>query len=182
MQKQSNTITKKASKIKLVIFDVDGVLSDGKIIYSSSENQFVESKAFDVKDGLGIKLLHLANIQTAIITGRKSDLVTRRASELGIHHLFQGRDDKLIATQELEKRLSVLPEEIAYIGDDLPDLSAIQYVGMGVAVKNASPHLLKVADYISEHTGGNGAVREICELILEAQNKLQPLVQQYRLI
>ena len=167
----------KAAKVTLVIFDVDGVMSDGQLYYSNKQE---ELKAFNVQDGLGIKLLHSAQIKTAIITGRQSDIVKKRAQELKITHLMQGREDKLQAALELAHTLNIAPENIGYIGDDLPDLSAIQMLGFGVAVQNARPHVKAVADYQTSVPGGHGAIREVCEFILDAQNKLEALINAYR--
>ena len=172
------TRTEKTLNIKLVIFDVDGVMSDGGINYS---NNGEETKTFNVKDGLGIKLLQAAGLNTAIITGRASRIVEKRAAELGIEHLVQGRDDKLIATQELMKLLKLEVHEIAYMGDDLPDLAAIQYAGLGIAPSNACAPVIEAADFICKLTGGHGAVREACEFILNEQNKLESLLNKYHL-
>jgi 3-deoxy-D-manno-octulosonate 8-phosphate phosphatase (KDO 8-P phosphatase) len=170
-------IYEKAAKVTLVIFDVDGVMSDGRLYYSNSQE---EIKAFNVQDGLGIKMLHAAQIKTAIITGRKSDIVKKRAQELHIEYLIQGRDDKLKASLELAHSLAIPAENIAYVGDDLPDLSAIQALGFGIAVQNASSHIKSVADYQTKLAGGHGAVREVCELILDAQHKLEAIINTYR--
>ena len=169
-------IRKKAAKVTLIIFDVDGVMSDGSLYYSNTQE---ELKAFNVQDGLGIKMLHAANIKTAIITGRQSEIVKKRARELNIEHLLQNRDDKLLAALELAKTLEIPIEHIAYIGDDLPDLSAIKTLGFGIAVLNASPHVKAVADYQTKLPGGHGAIREVCELILDAQNKLEAIIATY---
>jgi 3-deoxy-D-manno-octulosonate 8-phosphate phosphatase (KDO 8-P phosphatase) len=166
----------KLANIKLVIFDVDGVMTSGGISYNS-DNQ--EIKTFNVKDGLGIKLLRKAGIETAIITGRNSVIVERRANELGIEHLIQGRDDKLQASLELSKKLNIGLEQTAYMGDDLPDLSAIQSVGFGITVADAIPIVIEHADYVCNKNGGEGAVREACEYILERQKKLTELTQPY---
>jgi 3-deoxy-D-manno-octulosonate 8-phosphate phosphatase (KDO 8-P phosphatase) len=168
----------KAAYIKLVIFDVDGVMSDGHIIYSSKGD---ELKAFHVKDGLGIKMLQKSGLITAIITGRHSELVKKRAEELKISHLVQGRDDKWSATQELISLLGISATEVAYIGDDLPDLAAIQYVGLGISVSDAMQYIKDHADYVTHAAGGYGAVREACEFILSSQNKLQMLIENYDL-
>jgi 3-deoxy-D-manno-octulosonate 8-phosphate phosphatase (KDO 8-P phosphatase) len=168
----------KASCLKLVIFDVDGVMSDGRIIYSNIKE---ETKAFNVKDGLGIKLLQAGGLDTAIITGRSSEIVSKRAAELGITNLVQGRDDKLAATQELIKQLKLDTHEVAYMGDDLPDLAAIQYVGFGIAPNDACKHVLEKADFVCTAEGGKGAVREVCEFILQAQKKLDLLITKYQL-
>ncbi len=165
-----------AKKIRLVIFDVDGVMTDGSIIYSSDGS---EIKHFNVQDGLGIKLLHKSAIQTAIITGRNSTLVEKRAAELGIHHLVQGRDDKLRASLELINTLKLKRSEVAYMGDDLPDLGAIKHLGLGITVSNANEMVKQHADYICHNRGGNAAVREACEFILSAQEKLEDLTAEY---
>lgn len=168
----------KAAIIKLIIFDVDGVMTDGRIIYSSSGE---ELKFFHVKDGLGIKLLIQAGIQTAIITGRNSTLVKKRSDELGIQNLIQGRDDKLNAMQELLSKLNVSKESTAYMGDDLPDLAAIQYAGLGISVNDAADYVKAQADFVTQSRGGQGAVREACEFILSSQNKLNTLIEHYDL-
>jgi len=168
----------KAALVKLVIFDVDGVMSDGHIVYSSKGD---ELKAFNVKDGLGIKMLQKSGLITAIITGRHSELVKKRAEELNITHLVQGREDKWLATQELISLLGFTASEVAYMGDDLPDLAAIQYVGFGVSVCDAMQYIKDHADYVTHAPGGYGAVREACEFILSSQNKLQHLIESYDL-
>lgn len=165
-----------AQKIRLVIFDVDGVMTDGAIIYASDGS---EIKHFNVQDGLGIKLLHKANIQTAIITGRNSTIVEKRATELGIHHLMQGRDDKLAASLELISTLKLNRDEVAYMGDDLPDVGAIEHLGLGIAVANAVDTVKQHANYVCTHRGGRAAVREACEFILSAQGKLEGLIEAY---
>jgi len=175
---EKKNLIHKASNVQLVIFDIDGVMSQGHITYSSKGQ---ESKSFYVQDGLGIKLLHQAHIKTAIITGRTSDIVTQRAKELGIHYLIQGRDDKLRATQELMEELSLNASQLAYMGDDLPDLSAIQFVSLGVCPNNACTQVKAVANLETQKSGGEGAVRELCEFILKAQGKLDTLIEPYYL-
>jgi len=165
-----------AANIKLVVFDVDGVMTDGKLYFTSLGD---EIKAFNVKDGLGIKWLHDNNIQTAIITGRSSELVKKRATDLGIQHIQQGREDKVIALKELLATQHISPKEVAYMGDDLPDLSAIRFVGLGATVADALPIIAEHALWQSQFNGGEGAVREFCEFILSCQHKLDPLHQGY---
>lgn len=166
----------KAREIKLLVLDVDGVLTDGHLWYDNSGE---ELKAFNIQDGLGIKLLLRGGVDVAIITGRRSALVARRARELGIRHVVQGREDKLIALQTLVEELAIPLQEIAYMGDDLPDLSAIRAVGLGIAVANAQPVVATHADYKTARSGGDGAVREICDLILQAQGKFDAIVEHY---
>jgi 3-deoxy-D-manno-octulosonate 8-phosphate phosphatase (KDO 8-P phosphatase) len=159
----------KANSIKLLVLDVDGVLSDGRLHYGNSGE---EIKAFYTPDGLGIKMAQKAGITVAIITGRKSAIVDRRASELGILHLVQGREDKLVALQELTGKLKVDLAAVAYMGDDLPDLAAIQAAGLGMTVADGDAFVAQHADWRSQRRGGRGAVREACEFILQAQDKL----------
>ena len=166
-----------ASKIKLVILDVDGVMTDGKLYYSNSGE---EIKGFDIQDGLGIKLLQQNGVQVGIITGRVSALLKRRAEELAITLVVQGREDKLTALNELLKSREENLEEIAFMGDDLPDLSAISAVGLGVAVANASSAIADYSKWQTLRAGGNGAVRELAEIILTAQGKWQQTVSSYR--
>ncbi len=167
----------KARDIKLLVVDVDGVLTAGHLWYG---NNGEELKAFHIQDGLGIKLLQRAGIDVAIITGRTSQLVARRGAELGIRHIVQGREDKLVALRALAAELNISLEEIAYTGDDLPDLSAIIAAGFGIAVANAMPYVAQHADYKTVHCGGEGAVREICDLILQAQDKFDAILERYQ--
>jgi 3-deoxy-D-manno-octulosonate 8-phosphate phosphatase (KDO 8-P phosphatase) len=160
----------KASQIKLLALDVDGVLSDGRLYYGNSGE---ESKAFCTADGLGIKMLQAQGIEVAIITGRSSNIVARRARELGISQLIQGRDDKLRALHELIEALDLDLSHVAYMGDDLPDLSAIQAAALGMTVADGDEFVASHADWRSQRAGGHGAVREACEFILQAQDKLK---------
>jgi len=158
----------KARKIKLLVLDVDGVLSDGKLYFSAKGD---EIKAFSTLDGQGIKLLQNNGIKVALITGRKSDIVTQRAQELGIENLVQGCEEKLEALEKILTSLELNLQEVAYIGDDLPDLACIRRVGFGVTVPNANSVIIQHALCCTERQGGQGAVREICDLILQAQDK-----------
>jgi 3-deoxy-D-manno-octulosonate 8-phosphate phosphatase (KDO 8-P phosphatase) len=167
----------KARNIKLLVLDVDGVLTDGRLWYG---NNGEELKAFHIQDGLGIKLLQRGGVDVAIITGRTSQLVTRRGTELGIKHIIQGREDKLVALRELAAKLNLTLEEIAYAGDDLPDLSAIAAVGLGITVANAMLYVAEHAVFKTTRDGGDGAVREICDLILQAQGKLEAVLEHYQ--
>ncbi|HAZ81066.1 MAG TPA: phenylphosphate carboxylase subunit delta [Porticoccaceae bacterium] len=173
----NEAVIKAAKKIKLLVLDVDGVLTDGKLYYGNSGE---ELKAFNIQDGLGIKLLQQGNIQVGIITGRVSGLLQRRADELGINPVIQGREDKLTALEELLQSTEFDLNEIAFVGDDLPDLAVINKVGLGLTVANASSTLALKADYQTKKSGGDGAVREIAELILVAQDKLTDILEQYQ--
>ena len=155
-----------ARRVRLLALDVDGVLTDGRIHYTSSGE---EMKSFSILDGLGIKLLRRAGVQVAVITARRSPMVERRVAELGIEHCVQGREDKLDALQELIAPLGMTLEEVAYMGDDLPDLRAILSVGFGLTVANASGEVARRAPWRSTARGGEGAVREACEMLLRAR-------------
>lgn len=159
----------RAAAVRLLALDVDGVLTDGRIYYG---NQGEELKAFNIKDGLGVKLLQDAGVKVAIITGRQSDIVARRARELGIEDVVQGREDKLSALTELCEREGLTLEDCGYMGDDLPDLGAIQAAGLGLTVADATRAVATAADWQSRFDGGAGAVREACEFILEARGAL----------
>ena len=166
-----------AKKIKLLLLDVDGVLTDGRLYYGNSGE---ELKAFNIQDGLGIKLLQRGNIQVGIITGRVSALLQRRADELSINPVVQGREDKLTALNELLDTLDVQMDEIAFMGDDLPDLAVIRRVGLGITPANGASTLAQQALWQTTQPGGQGAVREVAEMILEAQGKLQPLLASFQ--
>ncbi|MFP2421743.1 3-deoxy-manno-octulosonate-8-phosphatase KdsC [Pseudescherichia vulneris] len=165
----SSQVMEKAAKIRLLILDVDGVLSDG-LIYMGNNGE--ELKAFNVRDGYGIRCALTSGIEVAIITGRKAKLVEDRCKTLGITHLWQGQSDKLIAWRELQTKLGVKPDEVAYVGDDLIDWPVMAEVGLSVAVADAHPLLPPRADYVTRINGGRGAVREVCDLLLLAQGKL----------
>lgn len=165
----AQTVMEKAAKIRLLICDVDGVMSDG-LIYQGNSGE--ELKAFNVRDGYGIRCLLTSGVEVAIITGRKAKLLEDRANTLGITHLYQGQSDKLLAYRELLDKLALRPGEVAYIGDDLIDWPVMAEVGLSAAVADAHPLLLPKADYVTQIAGGRGAVRELCDLILLAQNKL----------
>lgn len=159
-----------AARVKLLVLDVDGVLTDGRLYYGNAGE---ELKAFNIKDGLGIKLLRDAGVQVAIITGRQSDIVRRRATELGIDQVVQGREDKRVALNELCATLNLDREDCAYMGDDLPDLGAIKAAGLGMTVADACAQVREAAEWCSVYNGGCGAVREACEFILSARGELE---------
>lgn len=176
-------LIQEAGKVKMLVLDVDGILSDGKIIYDANG---IETKAFSVKDGVGIKALNKYGIKTAIITGRSSPMVTKRATEIGIDYVVQGRDDKLIALQELLQELQEKGEQItaadcAYMGDDLPDIKALQTVGFAASVPNAHLEVINRVDMVTSHVGGDGAVREVCDLILKGHGHYEAFIAGYTL-
>lgn len=159
-----------ARKVKLIIFDVDGVLTDGSLFFGDDGQEY---KAFYARDGLGIKLLQRTGVEVGVITARNSKLVTHRMENLGIKHLYQGRLDKIAAFDDLIAKLKIRPEETAYAGDDVVDLPVMKKVGLAIAVQDAHPFVKKYAHWITEHNGGHGAARDICELIMEAQGTLE---------
>ncbi|AGH81892.1 3-deoxy-D-manno-octulosonate 8-phosphate phosphatase [Psychromonas sp. CNPT3] len=160
----------RAKKIKLLICDVDGVFSDGRIYLG---NQGEELKAFHTKDGFGMKAIMQQGIEIAIITGRQSNIVANRMQALGVSLIFQGKEDKLSVYQSLLTKLNLNASEVAYIGDDVVDLPVIQACGLGVAVNDAHPLVIQGADLVTKTRGGFGAVREICDLFLQCHHKLQ---------
>lgn len=168
-----NHINILAADIKLLVLDVDGVMTDGKLYFS---NNGEEIKAFNTMDGLGLKMLQNAGITVALITGRQSEIVAVRARNLGIKHVYQGRDDKLNILEELLNTLKMEYSQVAYAGDDLPDLACITKVKMGITVPNGHFMIKDAADAITSREGGNGAVREICDWILQAQEKFDDAV------
>ena len=163
-------------KIKLILSDVDGVLTDGGI---SFDNNGIESKKFHIKDGLGIKMWQRAGFQFGILTARTSHIVKVRSAELGIDIVRQGFEAKLPTAENLAKAMDLGLDEICYIGDDLTDLPVIRSVGLGVAVSDAAPELLETADLVTEKAGGHGAVRELIEQILRSTGRWDDLVKQY---
>ena len=172
-----SAIIEAAKNIKLVLLDVDGVLTDGRLYYGNSGE---ELKAFDIQDGLGIKLLQKGGVKVGIITGRRSALLQRRAEELAISPLVQGREDKWLALNEMMVDLGVSLEEIAFVGDDLPDLAVIKRVGLGITPANGSHIVASQADWQTKNSGGDGAVREVAELVLSAQDKLESILAAYQ--
>lgn len=172
-----SSVLKAAQKIKLLLVDVDGVLTDGRLYYG---NNGEELKAFNIQDGLGIKLLQRGGIKVGIITGRSSELLKRRAEELDIQPLVQGREDKLTALNEIIEDMAVNLEEIAFVGDDLPDLAVIRQVGLGITPANGNHIVASQALWQTQKAGGDGAVREVAELILSAQGKLETLLAPYK--
>ena len=160
----------------MVIMDCDGVLTDGRAIYVSGG---VEALAFNIKDGTGIKYLQRAGIRTAILTGRDVEAVRARAQALGIEDVVQGAKVKLDGYEQMRARAALADEEIAYVGDDLPDIPVMRRVGLAVAVADAAPEVIAEAHLVTERRGGDGAVREVAEFILKAQGKWAEILQRY---
>ncbi len=166
----------KLAKIKLLLLDVDGVLTDGRIIYDIHGN---ELKAFDVKDGHGLKLLQRAGIKVGIITGRSSAVVSRRAEELGIEILYQGALRKLEPYREILSQHGLTDEQVAYVGDDVVDLPILHRVGFSATVADAVPDVIPLVDYVASRPGGRGAVREICDMLVRASGCWDELTRRY---
>lgn len=169
-------VIEKAKNIRCLICDIDGVLTDSLIYIDNFGN---ELKAFNIQDGMGLKLLMAAGIDVAIITTSQNAVVTHRMQQLGIKHYYTGQVDKRAAYQQLKETLGLNDAQFAYIGDDLPDLPIIRQVGLGVAVANAVPQVREFAAWQTTEHGGRGAVRSLCDLILNAQNKLDAALNGY---
>lgn len=162
-------LLQRTQAIKLAVFDVDGVLTDGRLYFLTDGSEF---KTFNTLDGHGIKMLINSGVRTAIISGRKTPVVERRAQNLGIQHLYQGREDKLVVLDELLGELGLSYEQVAYLGDDLPDLPVMRRVGLGMAVASADGFVRQHAHGVTAARGGEGAAREFCELIMRGQGTL----------
>lgn len=166
----------KAARIRLVVFDVDGVLTDGSLFLGDDGQEY---KAFHSRDGHGMKMLQEAGIDIAIITGRTSDVVRHRMESLGIRHVYQGQREKLPAFEALLRELGLHAEEVAYVGDDVVDLPVMVRVGLAIAVADAHPAVLRHAHWHTPNGGGRGAGRDVCELIMEGHGKLAGMIQHY---
>ena len=171
-----NNIIERAKKIKALIVDIDGVMTDGRIIYSIYGD---ELKFFDVQDGLGISLLQRAGIKTFIITAKKSRIVKMRARDMNITKAYQGFSEKLIPFNKLLAKYKLSADEVCFIGDDLIDIPVLKRAGFAVAVSNAVDEVKRNAHYTTQKTGGRGAVREICDLLLKSQSKWESATARY---
>jgi 3-deoxy-D-manno-octulosonate 8-phosphate phosphatase (KDO 8-P phosphatase) len=169
-------IAKKAGKVRLLLLDVDGVLTDGRIVYDSKGR---DAKFFDVHDGLGVYLLYRAGIPTVLITAKGSAAIKPRAKDMRVAQILENVSPKSSALDKILKKYKVTPEELCFVGDDLVDLCLLRRVGFPVAVFNAAPEIKQAASYITLRHGGRGAVREIAELILKAQGKWEGIVKAY---
>jgi 3-deoxy-D-manno-octulosonate 8-phosphate phosphatase (KDO 8-P phosphatase) len=167
----------RAKEIRLLLLDVDGVLTDGNLLYSGSGE---ESKSFNTQDGFGLRLLGEAGIDVGVITARKSEVVARRAAELNMRYIYQGVASKNEAFRDVMKVSGLKPYQIAYMGDDWLDLVLLQQVGLAIAPANGVREVKAAAHFITERPGGSGAVRDVCDLIIEAQNLLLELLQKYK--
>ena len=168
MSSESDAVAARARAVRLAVFDVDGVMTDGTLYIAAAGEAF---KAFNILDGHGVKMLQSAGVATAIISGRSSEAVSRRAAELGIRHVVQGAEDKVAAFDGMRSRLGLEASACAFVGDDLPDLPVMRLCGFAVAVANAVEPVKSAAHYVTRAHGGRGAVREFCDLVLRAQGK-----------
>lgn len=169
-------ILAKAAQIKLVVFDVDGVLTDGSL-YLGDDG--LEYKAFHSRDGFGMKMLQAAGVEIGVITARSSQVVTHRMSGLGIEHVYQGRLEKLPALSEMINKLGINHEQTAYVGDDVVDLACMRAVGFAIAVQDAHALVKTHAHWQTPNPGGRGAARDVCELIMQAQGTLDAQLEKY---
>jgi len=169
-------LIEKAAKIKLAVFDVDGVLTDGKLILGENGNEY---KSFHARDGHGLVMLLESGCKIAVITARSSNIVAERMSSLGIEYVYQGEKDKGGRLMKLIEELGLEREQVAYVGDDVIDLPAMIKVGLPIAVADARPEVKQHADWTTEECGGQGAVREVCELIMKAQGTFDDRINAY---
>jgi 3-deoxy-D-manno-octulosonate 8-phosphate phosphatase (KDO 8-P phosphatase) len=169
-------VLKRAKKIKLVIFDVDGVMTDGGLTIGDDGQEY---KTFNSHDGLGMKLLKKTGVQMAIITGRTSNVVKQRSENTGVAHFYQGVEDKLVAFNDLIAKLNISPDCAAFMGDDVVDVPPMLRCGLAVTVPAAPASVKNRAHYITQKQGGRGAVREVCELIMHAQDNLTTQMAQF---
>lgn len=170
------TLKERAKRVKMLILDIDGVMTDGRIIYDSRGN---ELKCFNVLDGMGLALLGFAQIKVALITAKGSKVVARRARDIGAVEVKQHTIDKLTALRQILKKYNLKAEEICFMGDDIVDLPIIKRAGFAVSVANGCPEVKKAAHYLTKKQGGKGAVREVIEIILRAQNKWRKVTSRY---
>lgn len=166
----------KLKSIKLLILDVDGVLTDGRVIYTDSGE---EIKRFDAQDGHGLKLLMRSGIEVVLLTGRESKAVLHRARDLGIEDVYQKALNKIEVYESILRKKDRTDKEVGFVGDDLVDIPVLKKVGFSAAVPSAAPEVKEIVDYITTHKGGEGAVREICELLLKAQDTWATVTEKY---
>ncbi len=176
MPEDLNPVRQKAKSIRMLIMDVDGVLTNGQIVYASDGQ---ELKHFNVRDGFGIRLIQRVGIKTAVITARYSNIVTLRSRELKINEVYQNALKKLPAYEEILKTHQLTDEQVAYMGDDLVDLPILRRVGLAITVADAVPEVIQAVHHVTQSQGGQGAVREVVELILKAQGSWQAATARY---
>lgn len=175
-QPLTSAVINKAKSIKLLICDIDGVFSDG-LIYMG--NQGEELKTFNAKDGFGVKALMNSGVEVAVITGRSSEIVNQRMKSLGVKYVYQGMEDKITGFNQLCQQMQLTPQQVAYIGDDYPDIPVMQKVGLAVSVADGHPYVKQLAHYNTTKKGGYGAVRELTDLLIMVQQGEEALTQQF---
>lgn len=173
---QSQALIEKVKNLKLLILDVDGVLTDGKLYFDNQGNEY---KSFHARDGHGIKLLRQTGVEVAVISGRKSASVALRMKSLGIEYVYQGHENKIAAFNDLIEKIAIVPEQAAHVGDDVLDLPVMTRVGLAIAVNDANPAVIERADWVTTLPGGQGAVREVCDLIMQLQGNYEAVLGTY---
>lgn len=177
MLKKMQSIQTKAKKLKLLILDVDGVLTDGRLFFDNLGNEY---KCFHARDGYGINLLQQTGVEVAVISGRKSNVVSLRMKSLGIETVYQGYKNKILAFNKIMQNSQIEEEQVAYVGDDLLDLPIMLRVGLAIAVQDACLSVKQSADWCTSISGGLGAVREVCDLIMQAQGTFEDILKSYK--
>ncbi len=170
------SVVEKAKKLKLLILDVDGVLTDGKLFFDNDGNEY---KSFHAQDGHGIKMLRQTGVEVAVISGRKSKSVALRMKNLGVEHVYQGHENKIAAFNEIIELMGITPEQAAHVGDDVIDLPVMIRVGLAIAVNDANFAVKQHADWCTTLPGGQGAVREVCDFIMQAQGHFDEMLNAY---
>lgn len=176
MSETQQILIEKAKKLKLLILDVDGVLTDGRLFFDNEGNEY---KGFHVRDGLGIKLLRQIGVEVAVISGRSSPAVAFRMKNLGLEHVYLGYENKINAFEQIIEKIGIFPLQVAHAGDDLPDLPIMLKAGLSIAVNDAHFAVKQRADWCTNAPGGQGAVREICDFIIQAQGRFDELLFSY---
>ena len=169
-------ILQKAKQLKLLILDVDGVLTDGRLFFDAQGGEY---KSFHARDGHGIKLLRQTGVEVAVISGRKSQSVALRMQALGVEYVYQGHENKIAAFEEIIQSMGIMPEQAAHVGDDLLDLPIMLRAGLSIAVSDANFAVKEYADWCTETAGGLGAVREVCDFIMQAQGTFDEVLKSY---
>lgn len=176
----STKVTELASRIKLLLMDVDGVMTDGKLLFMPGpDGKMCETKGFDSQDGIALRWLTWKGIRTGLISGRDSPATETRAKQVGFSYIYQGHIEKIPILEEILADAGVSLEEVAYVGDDLTDVVIMRRVGLAIATANARPELKRIAHLVTQNPGGQGAIREVVELILTAQGHWQEILQKY---
>jgi 3-deoxy-D-manno-octulosonate 8-phosphate phosphatase (KDO 8-P phosphatase) len=174
-------IRERASRIRLLLMDVDGVLTDGHLInVPGADGKIFETKMFDSQDGIALQWLNWHGIETGVISGRVSPATEERAKQVKMTYVYQGHIEKIPLFEEIVAKSGIAPEQIAYAGDDLTDVVVMRRVGLAIAVANARREVKAAAHYVTEARGGSGAIREVCEMILQAQGRWEEILRKYQ--